>query len=465
MPRGRISRRLFLGQTLASIVTLPARAAAPALEGGFQILEAREGRLALLPGPAPTSAIWGYNGEVPGPVLRFKKGEEVKVRLVNELAQPTSLHWHGVRIVNSMDGVAGLTQEPVPPGGTFACRFTPPDSGLYWYHPHVRPFTGEQLDRGLYGAMIVEEAEPPVADSDIVAILDDWKPGGDGGIAGFDLSADGAGAGRTGPLITVNAREAPAEHTLAPSARLRLRLVNAAHSRSMVIGFGGIAPLVLAIDSQPCEAFAPARNRIPLGPGARADVMFDLPAEAGTNASVSLIGNDEPDRILLRFKTAGEKRSPLPPIAGLPENPLLPARIRLEASRRFDILIEANAAGDPGPLTSLAQDQPLLWRLNGKALPAFAPEPLFAVKRGMPVTLGLINRSGFVQEFHLHGHTMRILHDLDDGWEPYWRDTVLIAEGKTKHIAFVASNPGKWAIESVMAGRQAAGLAAWFQVT
>ena len=144
MPRGNISRRHFLGHTLASVLALPARAELPAQQDGFRVLEAREGKLQLLPEPASPTAVWGYNGEVPGPILRFKKGEEVKVRLVNKLAQPTSLNWHGVRIVNAMDGVAGLTQEPVPPGGTFDYRFTPPDSGLYWYHPHASPFIGEQ---------------------------------------------------------------------------------------------------------------------------------------------------------------------------------------------------------------------------------------------------------------------------------------------------------------------------------
>ncbi|MGH6867274.1 MAG: multicopper oxidase domain-containing protein, partial [Methylocella sp.] len=111
MPRGSISRRLFLGHTLASVLALPARAELPSPQGGFRVLEAREGNLSLLPEPATPTAVWSYNGEVPGPLLRFKKGEEVKVRLVNKLAQPTSLNWHGVRIINAMDGVAGLTQE------------------------------------------------------------------------------------------------------------------------------------------------------------------------------------------------------------------------------------------------------------------------------------------------------------------------------------------------------------------
>jgi FtsP/CotA-like multicopper oxidase with cupredoxin domain len=81
------------------------------------------------------------------------------------------------------------------------------------------------------------------------------------------------------------------------------------------------------------------------------------------------------------------------------------------------------------------------------------------------VTLGFVNHTAFVQQMHVHGHAMRLLHDLDDGWEPYWRDAVLVPEGKTKHAAFVADNPGKWAIECLIAGRQATGMATWFQVT
>jgi FtsP/CotA-like multicopper oxidase with cupredoxin domain len=98
-------------------------------------------------------------------------------------------------------------------------------------------------------------------------------------------------------------------------------------------------------------------------------------------------------------------------------------------------------------------------------VPGFAPAPLFSVKRGTPVTLGFVNHAAFVQQMHVHGHAMRLLHDLDDGWEPYWRDAVFVSEGKTKHVAFVADNPGKWVIECLMAGRQKAGMATWFEVS
>ena len=157
----------------------------------------------LLPEPAGETAVWGYDGEVPGPLLRYKKGEEVKIRLVNKLDQPTSLNWHGVRIDNAMDGVGGLTQEPVPPGGSFEYRFTPPDSGLYWYHPQVLPFVREQQGRGLYGVLIVDEPEPPQADRDMLIVLDDWKLDDKGQIVPFDAAT---GEARIGPLVTLNAR-------------------------------------------------------------------------------------------------------------------------------------------------------------------------------------------------------------------------------------------------------------------
>ena len=239
LPIPILSRRVFLGQALASVLTMPARSETVTPQDGFRILEARQGSLQLLPEPSVKTAVWGYNGEVPGPLLRYKKGEEVKIRLLNKLDQPTSLNWHGVRIVNDMDGTGGLTQEPVPPGGSFDYRFTPPDSGLFWYHPLVLPFAREQEGRGLCGVMIVDQSEPPQVDCDILVVLDDWKLDGKGQITDFGTAPD---AGRMGSLVTVNARAVPVDQSLPPSSRLRLRIVNAADARFMVIVFNGVTP-------------------------------------------------------------------------------------------------------------------------------------------------------------------------------------------------------------------------------
>ncbi len=524
------TRRLFLGSLGASLISLPVRSedavpdSAPAPQAiapeaqpkpaaeadGFRLLEARKGTLRLrpdpaamtevwapggtpiappAPAPAAEAEIWGYDGTAPGPLLRYKKGEEVKIRLVNKLDQPTTIHWHGVRITNAMDGVAHLTQEPVSPGASFDYRFTPPDSGFYWYHPDIQPLTGEELDRGLYGVLIVDEQEPPKVDFDRLVVLDDWKLDDKGAIAGdFQNFADAAGAGRIGSLLTVNSAPIPIEETFVPGSRMRLRILSAVTARLIVLSFVGIRPQVIGMDGQPCEAFEPVRRTLPIGPGARFDVIFDLPDEASTESNLILRGDGVPDQTLLTFRTKGERRADLGPLPILESNPLLPAEIHLEKSTKVELTIEGGLppkegmvskpaiavapksgggakAAQPAPLPVSASDPTHLWTVNGVASDGHGQKPLFSVKRGTAVTLGFTNKTAFFQQIHVHGHVLRLLHDLDDGWEPYWRDAVLIPEGRTKHAAFVADNPGKWAITSSIADRAASGLATWFEVT
>ena len=138
------------------------------------------------------------------------------------------------------------------------------------------------------------------------------------------------------------------------------------------------------------------------------------------------------------------------PPAGLPANPLLPVEIGLERATRCDLAI---AGGGAAPFA-----------INGESLAEWSAKPQLTVPLGAPVTLGYVNKTPFAQTMRLGGHVGRLLHALDDGWEPYWRDTILIAPGKTAHIAFVADNPGKWPIGSAIPELRSAGLAAWMQV-
>ncbi|MEM8973252.1 MAG: multicopper oxidase domain-containing protein, partial [Pseudomonadota bacterium] len=187
-------------------------------------LIAKPGQARLMGSQEPATPIWGYDGRVPGPTLRTKQGEEFAVDLVNELPQPTTIHWHGVRINNAMDGVAGLTQKPVAPGDRFAYRFTPPDAGTYWYHPHNR--TWEQLARGLQGPLIVEEANAPSVDQDIALVIDDWRLDRDGKIheRSFGSMHDVTHAGRLGNVLTLNGKD-NLDLQVQAGERLRLRLI------------------------------------------------------------------------------------------------------------------------------------------------------------------------------------------------------------------------------------------------
>ena len=110
--------------------------------------------------------VWAYNGQVPGPILRAKVGERLRVRFTNHLPSETTVHWHGVRVPNAMDGVPGVTQPPVAPGGSFVYEFVPKDAGTFWFHPHLR--SSEQVERGLFGVLIVDEAKPPAYTKDVV---------------------------------------------------------------------------------------------------------------------------------------------------------------------------------------------------------------------------------------------------------------------------------------------------------
>lgn len=487
----RLDRRTFLGSFAATVLPLRASGAAvskvdpaDAKGGDVTVLEARPGKTTL--DPTWQTAVWAYNGHVPGPLLRIKKGEELRVRLVNKLDQPTSLCWHGVRNINAMDGVAGLTQEPVKPDETFEYRFTPPDAGLFWYHPHVWPVSPEQIGRGLYGVLIVDETEPPPVDEDLLVVLNDWSLDAKGQIKGDFLDAEQAlHNGRIGKLVTVNAKPVPLAVKARPGSRLRLRFLNACSARVAIISFSDLEATVIAIDGQPSEIFRPARDMIPLGPGARFELVVDLPPTRGAS-QVTLRSEGEPDQPLMTLRSSGEPRPAPPAVEKLPENPALPARIPLEKAMKRQIVIAGGAEPPPpqqrnkkgkksakGALKeskSVQEDPPRanpvprLWTIDGVSSDGFSGKPLFKVKPGTAVSLALANKSGFVQQMHVHGHAVRLLHDLDDGWDPYWRDSVLLGPGKTKHIAFIADNPGKWAIESLILDRQVTGLAAWFEV-
>jgi FtsP/CotA-like multicopper oxidase with cupredoxin domain len=437
------TRRIVLGQILTCLTVLPTHAENTLANNGFRSLEARDGSLRLLPEPAPKTPVLTYDGVVPGPLIRCTRGDELALRLVNKLDQPVTFSLQGLRVPNAMAGVAGLTQPAVAPGESFDYRFTARDSGVSWYHSHVLPRTAEQVGRGLYGALIVDEPNPPIADRDMLVLLSEWTLD-DQALARVDPA--GSAQGHATPLLTVTSQRVPLREILPPRSRVRLRIASTVSSQVLPLGITGAKPLVLAVDGAPCDAFEPARGTVPVGPGALYDVMLDLADVPGNEVRIVLRG--EPELPLVVFAAQGEPRAELPPIASLEPNASLPSKIKLEAARRADLTIEA--ADDAGH-----------WKLNGVA----ADKPLFIVKRGTPVSLGFVNRTSSVHQMRVHGHYVRILHDLDDGWEPYWRNSVLVPPGKTKRVAFLAEVPGKWPIEGLMHESRSFGLATWFEVT
>jgi FtsP/CotA-like multicopper oxidase with cupredoxin domain len=451
------SRRAVLGGGLAATAWgLAGRAGvlgSALASDGFMNFEAAPAQLQLGQTAAEPAATFAYGGAIPGPLLKVRQGQELKLKFANRLAEPTTLSFPGLRAANAGAGVGGLTQERVKPGAGAEIRFVAPDAGFNLYLPHAGLSDAAQQGRGLFGPVIVEEAAKPEVDLDAAVVLSDWNVDSGGQIRDdFSDTAVGRGSGRRGGLVFANGAAAPLKLSARPGARVRLRLGSASTARLATVAIDGAKTLIVAVDGQPSEPFEPLNNQFPIGPGARFELMFDMPRDIGANVRFSLRGGSgEASLPFIAIAAEGEPVGPRSAPIRLPANPLLPAEIALEAARRCDFAI---SGGGPAAFT-----------VNGVSFVDWSAKPAYVLPRGAPAVFSVANKTTVVQALRLWGHVARLLHSMDDGWEPYWRDTILIQPGRTAHIAFVADNPGKWPLESAIPEHRAAGVGAWFHVS
>lgn len=490
LPFSNISRRTFISQLGLTIsacaLPLPVLASGARPHGavllgaqpaGSMLMEARKGRIELLGKGLGGTKIWGYGGMVPGPVLRVKQNEEVDVRFKNSLDQGSTIHWHGIRIDNKMDGVAGLTQEPIAPGESFDYRFRVPDAGTYWYHPHNR--TWEQMARGLYGLLIVDEPEPIQVDHDIALAIDDWqlKPDGQLEVESFDQIGERAHGGRIGNVLTVNG--SPDINVDVKSGdRIRVRLCCTTNSRILNLRVRGGVSHLIALDGQPVKPRSLKGGRLTLAPSQRADIIIDMEGAPGAQAVISEISDVRMP--LVRFNShSSEKSRPdiLANVEKLADNPLLtpdrsnPLKVELEMTGgAMGGMQSAIYKGKKMTIRELVSGPGMIWAFNGIA--GMPEKPLFSAKKGQTVELNMINNTAFPHAMHLHGHHMSELlrvRETQRGTEmltsrPDWRDTVLLDRSEAVKVGFVADNPGKWMIHCHMLEHQAGGMMTWFEV-
>lgn len=464
-------RRDFLGLTGAAALTplLP-----PALRADTKpdyVLRPGAATAHLMGKDKPATAVWAYGGQSPGPLIRIPRGKMVHLRLENGLAEPTSVHWHGIRIENAMDGVSGFTQAPVQPGETFDYRFTSPDAGTYWYHSHHRAF--EQVGRGLYGALIVEEDAPVAVDHDLVFVADDWLLGDDGVInAGFGNVHDASHGGRMGNWLTVNGGTKP-EFSVQPGSRVRLRCISAANGRIMAFAFPGLTPMIAAIDGQPLDAPMPLGDALVLGPAQRADLIIDMPVAPGAALDIHEVSVGEPI-VAAAFAVAGTpvRETPLREPLSLPANPLSAHTLDLSGAQHVDLLMEGGAmggmrqamhGGQMFDMRALVMEKGQAWALNGVA--GKTETPLAAVPLGRTLSVNMINDTRWPHAMHMHGHHFKV---VERNGKPVahgpWRDTELVEVGEKVRIAFVADNPGKWLFHCHMLEHHMAGMGTWISV-
>jgi FtsP/CotA-like multicopper oxidase with cupredoxin domain len=429
-------------------------------------LAAGPGR-AFLVGPSyPETAVWSYNGIVPGPEIRLRQGERVEVAVENRLAEETTVHWHGLRVPNAMDGVPHLTQQPIAPGETFVYEFEVPDAGTYWYHPHQRSF--EQVGRGLYGPLIVEEREPIQVDREVTWVLDDWRLLPDAQISGdFGGFMDASHNGRVGNTVTVNGR---IQDTFGVRAgeRVRLRLINAANARIFGLTFEGHPPTVIALDGQPVEPHEPDGGHLVLGPAMRADLILDMSGEPGEQYTVAdTFYRDLEYRLLdLVYEDAPPLRAhpldaPLRLVANTMPEPGLATAERHEVTFGGGMMGGIMMAMMDGRQTDMRamMQRGMAWAINGVVANGHVMEPFLTLQRGVSCVLAMHNDTAWHHPMHLHGHAFRV---IARGGMPTlrqeWQDTVLMAPRERVEIAFVADNPGDWMFHCHILEHQAAGM-------
>lgn len=428
--------------------------------------------LVLTPGPAtlqlappdyPATDVWAYNGAVPGPELRLKQGAEFSARLTNGLSQDTTIHWHGVRLPIGMDGVPGASQAPVQPGGSFDYHFTLRDAGTFWYHPHMA--SAEQVARGLSGPLIVEEADAPDIDADVTLVLDDWRMTETAQIHdSFGAFHDLSHAGRLGNYVTVNGRDdwTRAVHS---GARLRLRLVNTATARVFRLRPRDMVLWVVALDGMPLET-PQIMDELVLGPAQRIDVMADIQADPNGEALLASVERDA-SFVVAAFPTGPKARAAARPAPrALPPN-ALPA-LDLKRARKVALVMDGGAMRGLSSARYKGQQMDMralatagqFWAFNGQA--GMSDAPLADVAVGETLRIGIENRTAFAHAQHLHGHHFRAVEA--EGHLGPWRDTILVAQGETREIAFTAEEPGDWMFHCHMLSHQMAGMMTWIRV-
>ena len=451
-----ISRRSLLksASVAAGLASLPAGVtwAAPppprfALSAGFVEQELKAG--------APKVRFWGFNGSVPGPVLRYRKGEQVRILVSNGLSVDTAVHWHGLRVPNAMDGVPMVTQEPIKPGGTMLYEYPLRDSGTFWYHPHQSSF--EQVPRGLYGAYIVGETKPIEVDRDLAWVLSDVKLGADGQqVEDYGRILDLANEGRVGNQVLVNGKAAGAAQTLnvRRGERIRLRLINAASARIFRLTLAGHVMTAIAFDGQAVQPHAV--EQVNLGPGMRIDLVIDCLQAGNAVHSMTDVGHRGAGEIA-RFEYRGQKPLRDKPMAAPIR--LMPNKIaEPDLKRAHDHYIVFQGGMRGAPVIGKVDGQPtkthemmekhgLAWTMNYTAQHehALMHEPLFHFKQGQHITLHMINETDFWHPMHLHGHFFRVvaINGQKTRFQE-WRDTVMMGPRDSVDIAFVADNPGEW---------------------
>jgi multicopper oxidase len=413
---------------------------------------------------------WAYGNQVPAREIRLKKGERLRAELTNAMPQDVTVHWHGIALVNGMDGVPDLTQAAVPNGKKFTYDFVVPDAGTYWFHSHV----GTQLDRGLYGPLIIEDPSEKVDyDDELVVVLDDWidgtgtnpdqvlenlrktgmkpmAPGGPGVTPTSPLGEDGGDV--TYPFFVINGRVAadPQVVDYRAGQRIRLRAINAGSDTAFRVAVPNATMRVIQTDGYPVVPVQAIS--VILGMGERVDAIITVneslplvavPEGKQGHAQLNLRVNNAPSSVNVDDFVASVRT--MAPLDTATLSPTPEVTLPVKAP---DQVIDAHLTGPVNGYT---------WPVNGTLYNP--PNDGVAVKPKQRVRIRFVNESMMYHPFHLHGHTFQVMTadarsregtaDARSRGAPATvakarKDTVLVPPKQTVEVDFDTNNPGRW---------------------
>ena len=388
-------------------------------------LEARIARVEIAPGTFVDA--WTYNGGLPGPTIRVRVGDRLIVHFRNALPDPTTVHWHGLRIPLAMDGVPGISQPDVKPGESFTYDFIVPDAGLFWYHPHV--MSAAQVGFGLYGALVVEDPAETVGVADeLVLVLSDIALNDDHSLESPDSGGSTAMVfGREGSHVLVNGRQ-KSTLVVRPGAPQRWRIVNAAKSRYFNLDLGGTLFVQIGGDGG-LQEYAVDHDMLVLGPGERADVIVTPRLTRGETITLRSI-------LFNRGFGSVEARFPFDDLVTITaaDLPQYTGASRPSVTRAIEPLRQDGATRvDLELLLEQPPDSPPEYVIRG---------PLYSARhRSLPAKVGetqiwtVKNTTQWSHPFHLHGFFFQVLDEQGAPVRPMaWKDTVDIPFEKTVRL-------------------------------
>ena len=401
--------------------------------------------------PGKTIPAWGINEQVPGPVIRAKKGDTLVVRLKNMLSEPTILHWHGIRLPAAMDGT-GEVQKPIQPGEEFEYRFDLPDAGSFWYHSHHNETV--QMERGMYGAIIVEDEADPVVDAEKLFMIDDMKL-----TANYEFTRPSWALprliekhdGRQGDTLLINGKVDPVVNIHAGQIE-RWRFINSSSARYFKLHLGGKPFKIIGTDGGLIEKPVLVTEAL-ITPGERIDIVVG-PFKEGETFPIEALSYN-------RVTFLKPKKQRFASIEVLEEKPsvaLIPDVLRtIEPLAPQDAPVNRTVKLSVGPSIKNVLD----FKVNGGLH-----------VQDKPVIIGDLqvwevnNVSLMDHPFHLHGFFFQVL-EINGKAPEYkaWKDTINLTPRTKVKIAWMPDNrPGKWMYHCHILEHHAAGMMANFEV-